>query len=87
MNVFRDEDRQPGDPANSVYFGTCPECGKSGTVLNILRDHWVVCHEHKMKWHIGTGLFSGWQSGTQADWSRNAALLATYQHIEMRPKP
>jgi len=62
--------------------GNCPECGHAGQILNVGREHYGVCHEHKVSWHIGSNLFSGWQDEKPTEWYENKALLSTYRHVE-----
>ena len=38
------------------HFGVCPYCGQSGVCLNVERDHWFVCAEHRVKWYVGSNL-------------------------------
>ena len=70
-------------PASVTYkvttdslFGGCPHCGHGHSYLNVGRDHWSYCAEHKTKWCIGSNLFSGWQEETEEDWKRNEYRLA-----------
>jgi hypothetical protein len=57
----RSESRAP-------YFGGCPECGCYDVILNIGRDHWSVCHEHRNKWLVGSNLFSSWHDENAKVW-------------------
>jgi hypothetical protein len=45
---------------------------------NVGRDHWLICHEHKYGWWIGSNLFSGWREETEKQWEENKTLLSTY---------
>jgi hypothetical protein len=67
------------------YFGGCPECGKCDRILNVGRDHWSVCFEHKNKWHVGSNLFSSWREETETDWERNERLLLDCVTVEPLP--
>ena len=68
------------------YFGGCPECGDSSGYLNVGRDHWAVCDEHRTAWNFGANLFSSWHEETENDWRRNEAKLKTYRVVEpVRP--
>jgi hypothetical protein len=49
------------------YFGTCPHCHRSNGFINIGRSHWFFCDEHKVKWCVGSNLFSSWRSETEAE--------------------
>jgi hypothetical protein len=79
-DIFGDANSEAN--ANSSYFGACPVCGESGTVLNIGREHWFVCHDHKIKWHVGSNLFSAWKEENQETWDKNAETLSGYREVE-----
>jgi ssDNA-binding Zn-finger/Zn-ribbon topoisomerase 1 len=66
------------------YFGECPECGAEGVCLNIYKTQFMVCHEHKVCWCIGTCLLDGWQDESEETWKKNKELLNTYTRIEAR---
>ena len=40
------------------YFGSCPSCGANDGCLNVRRDDYFRCDAHKVKWYIGSNLFS-----------------------------
>ena len=70
------------------YFGGCPECGNSDGHLNVGRNHWAVCDEHRTTWPIGANLFSSWHDETETDWQRNEAKLKTYRVVNpIFPEP
>jgi hypothetical protein len=50
--------------------------------LNIERDHWQVCSQHKTTWWIGSNLFSNWQNETKEQWDSNSKLLAGYKKVK-----
>ncbi len=64
------------------HFGDCPKCGRHDGYLNIGRDHWFVCHKHKVKWCVGSNLFSDWREESKETWAQNEKLLAGYGEIE-----
>ncbi len=64
------------------YFGGCPECGKCDGFLNLGRDHWAICSEHRTRWCFGSNLLSSWRNETEEDWQRNREKLADYQKVE-----
>lgn len=64
------------------YFGGCPECGGNDGYLNVGRNHWYICHEHKTRWLLGSNLFSSWQEQSEEDWKRNAELISDYKNVE-----
>ncbi|MBX5268627.1 hypothetical protein HJB99_08055 [Rhizobium sp. NLR17b] len=50
-------------------------------MLNVDKTHWTVCHTHKVRWSIGSNLFSGWRNKTEEDWERNSKLLSAYEDV------
>ena len=49
-------------PYEEGYFGNCPTCHQTEgfrNVKNELTENWFFCVAHKLKWCVGTGLFSG----------------------------
>ena len=64
-------------------FGVCPRCKKYEDCLNISRNHWFVCHTHKVKWHFGSNIFSNWRYETEDDWKRNAKKIEDYHDITL----
>ena len=63
-------------------YGNCPVCGKTDGYVNISCNHWFVCHEHKTKWFVGSGLFPSWENEREIDWLGNAVLLGRYEDVE-----
>ena len=63
------------------YFGGCPECGRF-EMLIIGRDHWCFCEEHKVRWCLGSNLFSGWRHETDQIWELNKRQLAGYRDVK-----
>ena len=63
-------------------FGDCPARGKNNGYRNVGREHWFVCHEHKVKWIGGANLVSSWKYQSEQDWEGNQALLAGYKEVE-----
>lgn len=47
------------------YFGTCPECGDNDGYRNAGKSHWFLCHEHRVRWCVGSNLFSSWRHETE----------------------
>jgi hypothetical protein len=47
------------------YFGVCPTCQKTDGYTNVGRSHWFFCKEHRVKWWVGSNLFSSWQGETE----------------------
>lgn len=54
--------------------GRCHECVTLGTPLSVEQDHWLVCHEHEVKWYVG-------MHGTPEQWAQNQAILDQYWEI------
>ncbi len=73
-------DTRPDSP-----FGACPICGAPGVCLNIEREHWFVCHQHRTRWCVGRNLFSSWRSEDEAVWQRNHATIRHYREVERAP--
>jgi hypothetical protein len=71
----------PGQIVVDDYFGGCPSCGRNDGCLNVYKDHWFICHKHKMRWSPGSNLFSGWREETEATWAANDALLSGYHEV------
>ncbi len=70
------------------YYGGCPHCGRNDGFLNVEREHFFICHEHKTKWHFGSNLFSGWREESEETWQRNRFRLAEYMTVDpMEPAP
>jgi hypothetical protein len=76
------------DPKQAVpvnrehYFGACPNCGNAEAYLNVVRDHWSVCHTHKTKWWTGFNLFSSWEDEDESVWAKNVQTLKGYTEVE-----
>lgn len=63
------------------YWGVCPECGSNDGYLNVGRAHWYVCHRHRVRWLIGTNLFSSWRDQTEEEWRLNAERIGPYEDV------
>ena len=46
------------DMAKLDYFGVCPKCFRNDGYLNDGPNHWYHCRRHKLKWYVGSNLFS-----------------------------
>ncbi len=73
---------QPDTPSTDEYFGGCPTCGKSDGYSNVGRNHWGSCDAHKVKWSIGSNLFSSWHDEDETVWQKNAERLSTYREVK-----
>ena len=63
-------------------FGGCPICHKSDGFLSVGPGHWNVCHRHRVKWHVGSRLFSGWREQDEQHRQANRYKLAGYRDVE-----
>ncbi len=71
----------------SDYWGGCPTCLKNDGYLNVGRANIFVCNEHRVRWTVGSNLFSDWRYEPEEVWERNAARIADYQEIEFLINP
>ncbi len=56
--------------------------------INLGRNHWFICDEHRTKWSIGSNLFSSWREETEEDWRRNEYKYAEYVQVKpVYPEP
>ena len=69
------------DP-DDAYWGLCPSCHRNDGYLNLGREHWFVCHAHRVMWCIGENLFSSWRHETGEVWAENRERLKGYAEIE-----
>ena len=81
-------DLYPQRVTTDDYLGACPYCGQNSGLLNVGRDHWVICDRHKTKWLYGSNLFSIWRYEDEEIWQRNRFKLSEYMTVEpIFPKP
>jgi hypothetical protein len=59
-----------------AYFGDCPKCGKNDGYLNVNRNHYFLCKEHKTCWGVGSNLFSSWKDEDESIWEENIKTLS-----------
>jgi hypothetical protein len=64
------------------WMGLCPKCRKPPDILNVERNHYGVCHSHKVAWFVGKDLFSNWQQEDKIKWRINAELLDNYRRVK-----
>lgn len=73
-----------------MCMNPCPLCGGESLLLNLYKEHWVVCEPCRVKWPVGWNLFSCWQEETEDTWNRNAEILKGYTLVvsdyEQRPR-
>ena len=65
----------------TMRCGACPDCGRSDGFLNLGKEHWFICREHKNKWLGGYNLFESWKDQTVAQTQGIEALLASYKEV------
>lgn len=75
------KNREPADE-DEAYWGLCPICLHNNGYLNLRREHWYVCHEHRFRWCIGANLFSTWKFESPEDWAENWEIIKDYAEIE-----
>jgi len=63
-------------------FGGCPVCGQGEEYVNVEREHFFICRDHKVFWNVGSNLFSSWKEQDEAHWRDNAALLLTFTEVD-----
>jgi hypothetical protein len=80
--VIRLDDHR-NSPASDDYFGSCPNCHRNDGYENVGSDHWFVCHQHRVKWCVGSNLFSSWRDQTDQERALVIARLATYREVEL----
>lgn len=76
------EEEELTQQETSECSGGCPECGDSDGCLNVGREHWGVCHQHRTKWWVGSDLFSSWREESSEQHEANARLLESYHLVE-----
>jgi hypothetical protein len=67
------------------YWGLCPICKKTDGYLNIGRNHWFMCLEHRTRWCIGSNLFSSWRDETEAEQRRECEKIAFDTFKDVKP--
>jgi thermostable 8-oxoguanine DNA glycosylase len=65
-----------------MVFGVCPVCRQSGELRNVGREHWAICVRHRLKWHVGSNMFSAWRDEAPALWAKNDAVLSGYREVQ-----
>jgi hypothetical protein len=71
-----------GRDRSDAGFGVCPVCKGQDGYLNVERDHWFKCDEHKVRWHVGSNLFTSWHGEDEEIWEKNARILSEYEEVE-----
>jgi len=63
-------------------FGACPECGSSDKYLNIYKQHFFYCEEHRLTWSPGYNLMSSWRYQDPAEWRAAWEQLKGYRTVD-----
>jgi hypothetical protein len=64
------------------YWGGCRRCGRHDGYLNDGPEHWFICRRHRVKWRVGSNLFSGWRDESDLDRARQRFELAQFREAE-----
>jgi hypothetical protein len=71
------------DPDMDDRFGLCPKCHRTDGFMNAHRkEHWFVCHRHKLKWCVGWNLFSSYLYMDDSELLRQEYALQSYTPVE-----
>ena len=65
----------------SKHCGLCPKCGKSDGYVNLGKEHWFICRDHKSKWFAGINMFEGWENQTVAQAESIELMLSSYKEV------
>ena len=75
--MFRNGPRHPWgccpECAQEELEGTGPgyfvgsEDNTSGSYINLGKDHWFYCDKHKLRWLMGSNMFSSWEHETEEE--------------------
>ena len=65
------------------YFGHCPVPEHMNRHLNIGRGHWMVCDECRLKWLVGSNLFSSWREEDEKTWRGNSKRIGKYKEVKV----
>jgi hypothetical protein len=80
---------EQSEPDGNAYFGLCPVCHKSDGYLNVGREHYFYCAEHKVRWWAGSNLFSSWRYETEGEQRRkyDEVGMAHFANVEPYSPP
>jgi hypothetical protein len=85
MPWIRDFDEAKAVQAFENHFGTCPHCHKTDGFINIGSVHVFLCREHKLKWCVGSNLFSCWRHQTEDEQRQIYDRLGVGDFTEIQP--
>ena len=73
---------QPLPPLAVHYEGCCPRCHSGGELVHVDREQFIVCRDHRLAWHIGSNLYSGWRNLTPEQQAENRRFLECCEIID-----
>ena len=82
MEMMNDE---PMTLENRGYFGVCPQCRRNDGCANVGPSHWFFCKKHRVKWCIGSNLFSSWKDETEEEQRRVYDEIGLGEFEEIKP--
>ena len=62
------------------HFGGCPVCGHAEGPVNVLKENWFICREHRIKWCTGVGIFDVYDVEWEA-WEAIDKFLSYFKEI------
>ena len=65
----------------SIRCGVCSKCGKTDGFVNLGKEHWFICRDHKSKWLAGINMYEGWKNQTVAQTESIELMLSSYKEI------
>jgi hypothetical protein len=71
--------------ASDGYFGLCPICKKTDGYVNVGRSHWFICEEHRVRWCIGSNVFSSWHYETESEQQRHCEEIGFDTFKDVKP--
>ena len=81
--TLRYRPEQPLPPLPVHYEGCCPLCHSGGELVHVNREQFIVCRDHRLAWHIGSNLYSGWRELTEEQQAENRRFLECCEIIEI----
>jgi hypothetical protein len=84
MTDINNSDEAAAIQRSKDYWGTCPHCHDYDGFINIGRGHWFFCDEHKVRWCVGSNLFSCWRFQTEQEQRAiyDAKAFGSYRDVE-----
>jgi hypothetical protein len=71
--------------ASAGYFGLCPICKKTDSYVNIGRSQWFFCEEHRVRWCIGSDVFSSWRYETESAQQSHCERIGFDEFTDVEP--